>query len=273
MFEMQESQALSSFNSTQRVHPTALVAKGAVLGDGVVIGPHAMIGPLVELAAGVQVGAAAIIDGKTTIGKETKVYSHATVGATPQDLKYKGEQTKLIVGARNSIREYVNISTGTVTGHGETVIGDDNLIMAYTHIAHDCIVGDKCIFANGVQIAGHVTIGDSAVFGGMAGAHQFCKFGEYAMIGAASVVVQDVPPYCMVQGDRAEAVGLNVVGLRRSGMSKTDFSAIKSMFKIVFKSQRTVEDAMAMIEAEVAESSYRQKFLKFLRESERGLCR
>ncbi len=255
------------------IHPSATVAKGAELAQGVEIGPHAIIGSKVILSEGVHVGAGAIVEGRTRIGAETHIFPYATVGSIPQDLKYAGEDAELIIGSNNRIREYANISIGTEGGGGKTIIGDNNLFMVYTHIAHDVVVGNDCIFANSVQIAGHVVIGNGAVFGGLAGAHQFCRFGDLCMVGAASVVVQDVPPYCMVQGDRASINGLNVVGLRRAKVSATDLSAIKSMYRLVFSSQMTLEDARSAIASDVAESPYRQAFLDFLSKSERGVCR
>ncbi len=255
------------------IHPDAIVYKGAELGSGVEIGPRAVVGPSVKLGDGVKIGAAAVISGKTSIGKETIVYPLATVGSDPQDLKYAGEATELIIGERNKIREYVNISTGTEKGGGRTVIGDENLIMVYSHIAHDCQIGSYCILANGVHLAGHVLVQDRVVFGGMSGGHQFCRFGERAMVAAGAIVVQDVPPYCMVQGDRARISGLNVVGLKRSDFPKARITDIKTMFRILFNENLTVDDALLRIEQEVAASEQRERFVTFLRGSERGVCR
>jgi UDP-N-acetylglucosamine acyltransferase len=255
------------------IHPQALVAEGAEIGPGCVIGPRAVIGPQVKLGRNVQVGPGAIIEGRTSIGDETRIFAYATIGSIPQDLKYKGEDAEVVIGSRNAIREYVNISIGTEGGGSITRIGDDNLIMVYTHIAHDCIIGNHCIFANSVQIAGHVEIADGVVFGGMSGAHQFTRFGDLAMVGAAAVVVQDVPPFCMVQGDRAQINGLNVVGLRRKGLSSELFSQIKTMYRLVYSENLTVEDALSAIESKVSDSDYRRKFVDFLRKSTRGICR
>ncbi len=255
------------------IHPSALVAAEAELGDGVVIGPRAIVGPAVRLDRSVEVGAGAIINGATRIGEATRIYPMATVGSDPQDLKYAGESTELVIGAHNSIREYVNISTGTVGGGGRTTIGDHNLIMVYSHIAHDCHMGHHCILANGVHLAGHIEVGDHVVFGGMSGGHQFCRFGERAMVAAGAIVVQDVPPYCLVQGDRARINGLNVVGLRRSGLDRPTVSDIKAMFKILYNENLTVADAMERIKQEVRASDVRNAFVDFLTKSERGVCR
>jgi UDP-N-acetylglucosamine acyltransferase len=255
------------------IHPQAIVYRGAELGTCVVIGPRAVVGPKVVLGDGVKVGTGAIVSGKTTIGGGTEIYPLSTVGSDPQDLKYKNEDTELVIGRNNKIREYVNISTGTVSGGGKTTIGDSNLIMVYSHIAHDCHIGNHCIFANGVHLAGHVEVQDYVVFGGMSGGHQFCRFGERAMIAAGGIVVQDVPPYCLVQGDRARISGLNVVGLRRSDLPKQRISDIKNMFRVLFNENLTVEDAVSRILQEVPDSVQRQRFVEFLQKSERGICR
>lgn len=255
------------------IHPTAMVAASAELAEGVVIGPRAIVGPEVKLDRGVEIGAGAVVAGKTSVGESTRIYPMATVGSDPQDLKYAGESTELVIGAHNSIREYVNISTGTVGGGGRTSIGDHNLIMVYSHIAHDCHMGHHCILANGVHLAGHIEVGDHVVFGGMSGGHQFCRFGTRAMIAAGAIVVQDVPPYCLVQGDRARINGLNVVGLRRSGLNKHTIGDIKMMFKILYNENLTVADAIERICAEVGASQSRTLFVEFLKASERGVCR
>ena len=273
MFDFSSFEPHQGLANHTNVHPTALISQGAKLDATVVVGPNAIVGPHVALAKGVQIGAGAIISGHTTIGEGTRVFPYATVGSDPQDLKHEGEETKVVIGKNNNIREYVNISSGTVGGGGETTIGDNNLIMVYSHVGHDCHIGNNCIFANSVQLAGHVVIGDNVVFGGMAGAHQFCRFGDRAMIAAGAVVVQDVPPFCMVQGDRAKISGLNVVGLRRSGLGKELNSDIKSMFKFLYNGNLTLDDAIEKIVQSINESMPRDIFIEFLRSSERGVCR
>lgn len=270
----------SSFGQSQRsqngltdIHPTALVSREAKLAKGVSVGPNAIIGPKVTLAAGVKVGAGAIVTGVATVGEDTRIFPYATVGSEPQDLKYDGEETRVRIGKRNNIREYANISTGTSGGGGETTIGSDNLFMAFSHVGHDCHVGNHCVFANGVQLAGHVIVGNHTVVGGLAGLHQFCRFGDRSMIAAGSIPVQDVPPYCLVQGDRARIAGLNIVGLRRSGMSREEIADVKKMFKILYNENRTLEDAMTKIAEEVQDSTQKSTFLDFLSSSERGVCR
>jgi len=271
IFQEQDHKELAARGVT--VHRNAVVAAGAEIASGCIIGPGAIVGPKVKLAKGVQLGAGAVVEGRTSVGADTKIYAHATIGVIPQDLKYRGEEATLEIGERNQIREYVNISIGTEGGGGLTKIGHDNLFMVYTHVAHDCIIGSHCIFANSVQLAGHVIIEDGVVFGGMSGAHQFTRYGTMAMIAAGSVVVQDVLPYCMVQGDRAAVSGLNVVGLRRKGLSQAEFSSIKEAFRLVFKENLTLEEAGTRIQSDVEATSYRDEFLRFLQQSKRGICR
>ncbi len=260
-----------NFDSSVVIHPRAYVSKGAELAKGVKIGPAAMIGPKVKLAEGVKVGAGAIIDGRTVVGAHTQVFPYATLGSAPQDLKYQGEDTELIIGERNRFREYVNVSLGTVGGGGKTVIGNDNLIMVYTHVGHDCIIGNECIFANGVALAGHVEIGNRVVFGGLSGAHQFSHFGDMVMVAAGAMVSQDAPPFCIVHGNHARANGLNMVGIRRSGTK--NLSALKQMYRLVYQENLTIEDAISRIEKEVDAVPERDVFVTFLRTSKRGICR
>lgn len=256
-----------------KIHATAIVHPGAELGSDVIVGPYCVVGPKVKLANKVKLDSHVLVEGRTTVGEGTRIHSFASIGITPQDLKYKGEDTELDIGSHNSIREYVNISIGTDEGSGKTIIGSHNLIMVYAHIAHDCIIGNHCILANSAAIAGHVEIDDYAVIGGIVGIHQFCKIGKLAMLGAGSMVAQDVAPYCMVHGDRATMNGLNLVGLRRAGVGTENLSAIKEMYRLVFKSQLTQEDALANILETVPDSEYRQNFVAFLKSSHRGLCR
>jgi len=253
------------------IHPQALVEKGAELGRGVHIGPRAMVGSHVKLGDDVRIGAGATITGRATIGQDTIVFPFATIGSVPQDLKFKGEDTEVIIGEGNRIREYVNISLGTVGGGGKTQIGDHNLVMVYTHIGHDCIVNNHCIFANGVQLAGHVEVGNGVVFGGLSAAHQFTQYGDMAMIAAGAMVSQDVPPFCMVHGDRAKVNGLNVVGLRRAKLK--NLSDIKAMYRLVYGENITLTSAVERIEAEVPASAARDLFVSFLRQSQRGIVR
>lgn len=255
------------------IHATAIVSKGAEIGKGVIIGPFAVIGPKVILADNVRIGSNALVEGRTRIGVGTEIHPFASIGVRPQDLKYKGEDTELIIGERNQIREYVNISIGTEGGGGKTIIGHDNLIMANCHVAHDCQLSNHIIMANAVALAGHVEVRDHAVLGGVAAVHQFTHIGEMAMVAGGAMVAQDVPPYCMVHGNRAVINGLNVVGVRRSGWPVERVNDVKNMFKLLYSSNLTMEDAILKIEAEIPPSEQRRIFVEFLRNSERGVCR
>lgn len=256
-----------------RIHPTAIVEKGAQLGKGVEIGPFCVVGSKAVLHDWVRLSSHVSVQGRTTIGERTAVYQFATLGVIPQDLKFHNEDTELVIGPENSIRQYVNISIGTEGGGGRTVIGRRNLLMVYVHVAHDCVVGDNCVFANAVSLAGHVVVRDHAFMGGHSAVHQFVKIGELAMIGGGSMVVQDVPPFVMVQGDRAVPSGLNVVGLRRSGFSHNEVKDIKTMYRLLYNEQLTLEDCVSRIERDVSDSRWRHMFVDFLKSSQRGVCR
>lgn len=255
------------------IHPTAIVEKGAQIGVGVTVGPFCHIGPKVKLQDFVRIENNVIVENRTSIGEKTIVYPFSTIGAFPQDLKFAGEDTKLEIGKENSIRQYVNISLGTDHGGGITKVGDSNLLMVYVHIGHDCKVGDNNVFANRVSLAGHVEVGSQAILGGHSAIHQFCKVGNLAISAGGAKVVQDLAPFCMAQGDRARTQGLNLVGLKRSGLTPDDIKSIKEMYKLVFKKGLPLEDALAQIEADFPETQYRKEWLDFIRSSERGLCR
>ena len=255
------------------IHPTAVVDKSAELGVGVKIGPFTIIGPHVTLMDHVEMASHAVVQGRTTVGAYSQISSFATIGMVPQDKKFEGEETFLVCGERNTFREYCNISVGTKGGGGTTVVGSDNLFMAFTHIAHDCLIGDFCILANSVQIAGHVEIEDRAIVGGCSAVHQFAKIGKMAMVGGGSMVVQDVPPFCMVSGNHASTTGLNIVGIKRAGIETAELENIRKMYKLVFQSSLTLTQAIEGIGVEVPESLYRSIFLSFLQKSTRGICR
>jgi UDP-N-acetylglucosamine acyltransferase len=263
----------SNLQAPVEVHPTAIVAPGAQLGRGVKIGPYSIIGPKVTIGDNVHIGPHVTVENRTTIGARTIVYQFATLGVVPQDLKFHGEDAELIIGEENSIRQYVNISIGSDSGGGVTRIGRRNLLMVYCHIAHDCQVGDNIVIVNGVALAGHVIIQDRAFIGGLSAVHQFCRIGTRAMIGGGSMVVQDVPPYCMVQGDRAAPVGLNVVGLRRAGFSTEILRDLKTMYRLLYSEGLTLDDSIARIETQTEDSLERRTFVEFLRKSARGVCR
>ncbi|HMZ26072.1 MAG TPA: acyl-ACP--UDP-N-acetylglucosamine O-acyltransferase [Elusimicrobiota bacterium] len=253
------------------IHPTAVVHPSAKIGAGGKIDPYAVIGPDVELGRGTWVGAHAVVE-FATVGEECRLHPHSFVGTEPQDLKFKGEKTRARLGARTTVRECVTIHRGTAAA-GETVVGSNCLLMAYGHVAHDAILADGVIMANAATLAGHVEVGPGAFIGGLVGVHQFARIGAGAMIGAGSMVPADVAPFCMVQGDRAKIVGLNVVGLRRRGTSRDALSAIKAAYRTVFGMGLPLAEAIAQIEKTERPAEV-QVFLEFLKKtSHRGLCR
>ena len=211
-----------------QVHPTAIVAAGAELGDGVTIGAYTVVGPQVRIGAGTRVGAHVVIEGRTTIGARNEIFQFASIGAVPQDLKYHGEPSELLIGDDNRVREFCTLQPGTEGGGMITRVGNRNLLMNYAHVAHDCILGDGNIVANGTQLGGHVTIESSVVIGALSGIHQFARLGESAIIGAGSMVSQDVPPFCNATGDRATLHGLNTLGLKRRGLSPEAIRALRA---------------------------------------------
>ena len=255
------------------IHPTAVVSSGAEVGAGVNVAAYAVIGPHVKLGAGTQIGPHATIEGHTTLGEECVVSPYASVGSVPQDLKFHGEDSRLIVGDRNRIREYATLSVGTESGGMETVVGDDNLFMNFSHVAHDCVVGNQCILANGAQLAGHVVLEDHAIVSGLAAVAQFVTIGESAFLGGGSMVVKDVPPFCLANGDRAKLTGLNQVGLERRGFSEEEISALKQAYRSLFRSGALVKDAVAGIRAELGGIARAEQLAAFVEQSERGVTR
>ncbi len=256
-----------------KIHETAVVSSRAELDGDIEIGPFAVIEDQVKIASGTKVGPHAVISGRTRIGKNNLISAFASIGSRPQDLKYNNEDTELHIEDNNMFREYCNVSLGTVTGDNVTKIGSHNLFMVYTHVAHDCEIGDHTILANGVALAGHVRVHDKAVLGGLSAVHQFCRIGSFAMIAGGAMVTQDVAPYCMVHGDRAQLSGLNVVGLRRMSLTPEEVSSIKEMYRLTFSSNLKLDDAIEKIKSDVSDSEYRAQFLLFLSTSSRGLCR
>ncbi len=257
----------------RKIHPTAIIDPNAVIGTDVEIGPFTIIGPNVEIGDGTKIGSRVIVEGWTVIGKDNKIYAGAVVGNEPQDLKFKGEKSYLFIGDNNIIREYATISRGTVGGGGETRIGNNNLIMSYVHVAHDCQVGNNIVVAHGSGIAGHVTIEDRVVIGGLVGIHQFTKIGRMAMIGAHTMVTKDVPPYIIVDGHPAKPFGINIVGLRRNGLSPELRMEIKRAYKILYRSNLNVAQAIEQMEQELPGNEEIDHLLRFLRSADRGICR
>ena len=257
------------------IHPTALVEKGAQLDEGVHVGPFSIVGSHVRVGKNSRLFSHVVLTGHTTLGAENQIYPFASVGHAPQDLKYKGEPTTLVIGDRNLIRESTTLQVGTVQGGGTTVVGHGNLFMAYTHVAHDCRLGNDNILANGVQLAGHVTIDNDAVIGGISAVHQFCHIGDMAMTGGGAMLVEDLPPYCIAQGDRAMLRGLNLVKMRRKGLSAEALRAVKDAYKLLFLSGApTVSDAVAKVElAGFLKFPEVLKLVEFVKTSQRGVVR
>jgi len=259
--------------SGPRIHPTAIIAPGAELDSSVEVGPYAVIGPEVRIGPSTTVGPHAVIQGRTTLGASNRVFQFASVGAIPQDLKYAGEATALEIGDGNQIREFTTLHIGTAGGGGVTRIGHRNLFMAYSHVAHDGRVGDGCVFANGATLAGHVEIGDHAILGGLSAVHQFTRVGSHAFIAGGSMVVMDVPPFCIVQGDRAELAGLNTVGLQRHGFGEEAQARLKDAYRILFRSKLPLEEAVGRVRIEYGGHAEVDALLDFVTTSTRGLTR
>lgn len=255
-----------------KIHPTAIVEPGAELGVGVEIGPFACIAATVKIGDRTKISARVTVEGHTTLGADNEIFTGAVVGSPTQDKKFDGGISYLRIGDRNKIREYVTINPGTKDGT-ETVIGNDNLLMAYAHVAHDCVLKDYVTLANQGTLAGHVVVEDRAIIGGLSAVHQFVRIGELALIGGCSKVVQDVPPFMITDGHPARAYGINVVGLERAGFSKEEKSILKKVFRVVFKSKLTLAKTIEALEKEYSQSPSAGKVIRFLKASERGICR
>ena len=259
------------------IHATAVIDPGAELGATVSVGPYAVIGAGVTVGEGTSIGAHCVIEGPTAIGRDNRIFSHAALGAAPQDMKYRGEPTSLAIGDRNTIREFCTFNRGTAQDAGVTRIGDDNWIMAYVHVAHDVQLGQRTILANNATLAGHVHIGDWVIVGGLTGVHQFCKVGAHALIGFQSRVSQDVPPFMMVSGNPPGVHGFNVEGLRRRGYSGARIALVKQMHRLLYRDGLTLEkarDAIAGLAGTVeGGDADLQMLLGFLAASTRGIAR
>jgi UDP-N-acetylglucosamine acyltransferase len=254
------------------VHPTAVLAAGCVLGVGVRVGPYAVIGPHVRIGDRTTIGAHAAIDGHTTLGAENRIFQLASVGAEPQDLKYRGEPGRLEIGDRNLIREFATLNPGTAGGGMLTRVGDDNLVMNYAHVGHDSRVGSRCILANSSALAGHVTLEDFVIVGGLAAVHQFVRVGESALLGGGAMVTHDVPPFCNASGDRARLRGLNVIGLRRRGFDAARIRVIKQAYRLLFDADLALAEARARAAQELGAYPDVARLLAFIAASKRGLC-
>jgi len=253
----------------QRIHPTAIIEEGAVIGENVTVGPYACITAKVKIGNGTTIASHALIDGKTTIGENNRIFSHAVVGSIPQDLKFNGEDVELIIGDGNTIREFTLINPGTIGGGAVTRIGNNNLLMGYVHIGHDVIIGNHCILANATNLGGHVEIGDRVVIGAMSAVHQFVKLGDYAMLAGASALTQDLPPYCMAEGNRATLRGLNLTGLRRH-IERDSINQLKSVYKALFEQGKPLQDVADKYIQE-SDSSVVININKFIKNSKRGI--
>ena len=254
------------------IQSTAQISPGAQLAEDVEIGHYAIIGPEVKIDAGTKVGGHCVITGKTTIGKNCQIFTGAVIGSIPQDLKYRGEETEIIIGDNNVIREYVTINLGTAAS-GKTVIGNNNLIMAYAHIAHDCVIGNHVVIANVGTLAGHIVIEDKAILGGLAAVHQFVRIGTLSIVGGCSKVNQDIPPYLLCDGNPVKVRSLNKIGLERAGMSKEARINLKHAFTILFNSGLTIPHALKKVEAELPNLAELTRLLNFIKDSQRGICR
>ncbi|WP_285142483.1 acyl-ACP--UDP-N-acetylglucosamine O-acyltransferase [Serratia ureilytica] len=260
-------------DQTAFIHPSAIVEEGAVIGAGVHIGPFCYVGSQVEIGAGTVLKSHVVVNGITKIGRDNQIYQFASIGEVNQDLKYAGEPTRVEVGDRNRIRESVTIHRGTAQGIGLTKVGNDNLLMVNVHVAHDCVVGNACVLANNATLAGHVEIDDHAIIGGMTAIHQFCIIGAHVMVGGCSGVAQDVPPFVIAQGNHATPFGVNAVGLKRRGFDKDEMQAIRNAYKILYRSEKTLDEAKAEIEALAKEQPVVQQYLDFFTRSTRGIIR
>jgi UDP-N-acetylglucosamine acyltransferase len=256
----------------KNIHATAIIDPNAMMGKDISIGPYCIVGQDVNLGDGVRLHSHVVIDGRTTIGTETQMFPFSSIGLPPQDMKYKGEDSELIIGARNTIREYVTMNPGTADGGMSTIVGDDCLFMASTHVAHDCIVGNHVIMANNATIAGHVEVGDFAIIGGLSAVHQFVKIGKHAIIGGMSGVENNVIPYGSVVGDRARLSGLNIVGLRRRAFLKEDIKNLRTAYRMLFAEEGTLAERTEDVAKMFVNNTAVMDIVGFMRaESSRGL--
>jgi len=251
------------------IHPSAVIEDGAILGNNVSVGPFVHIGAKVTIGDNTTVASHAVIVGKTTIGKNNRIFSHCAVGTIPQDLKFDGEDVELIIGDNNTIREFTLLNPGTKGGGYVTKIGNKNLLMGYVHLGHDVIIGDNCILANAATLAGHVELGNHVVIGGLTPIHQFVHIGDYAMIGGASALAQDIPPFCLAEGNRAKLRGLNLTGLRRN-MERKEINALKAAYIALFEQGNPLQEVAQSI-FENTDSLQVKKLCKFIKTSRRGI--
>ena len=255
------------------IHPTAIIDPSAELAEDVRVGPFSMVGAGVQIDSGTVVGSHVVIKGPTRIGKNNRIYQFSSVGEDTQDMKYRGEPTRLEIGDRNVIREYCTIHRGTVQDKSLTQLGSDNLLMAYTHVAHDCVVGSHVIMANAASIAGHVLVDNYAILGGFTLVHQFCKIGQYSFSAMGSIISRDIPPYVLVGGQPTKPHGINAVGLERHGFSQDAIRQIKKAYKIVYKSGLKLDASIETLEEMVAETAEVECLVNFLKQTQRSILR
>ena len=255
------------------IHPTAAVHPGAKLAPGTAVGPYSVIGEHVEIGEGTSIGAHVVIDGRTRIGAGNRIFPFSALGGPPQDKKYAGEPTRLEIGDRNTVREFCTFNCGTVQDAGVTRIGDDNWIMAYVHIAHDCVVGNNTIFANNAALAGHVRVGDYAILGGFTTAHQFVSIGAHSMTAIATVLLLDLPPYVTAAGNTAKPFGINSEGLKRRGFSPESIARVKSAYRTLYRANLSLEEARKELQRMAEASSEIAPLVEFLAGSRRGIIR
>jgi UDP-N-acetylglucosamine acyltransferase len=256
------------------IHPTAIIDPKAEIGEGVEIGPYVVVEKGVSIDAGTRIRPHVFIGEGTQIGKNCQIFQFSSIGEAPQAFAYKGEKTLLIIGDNNVIREYVTLNRATVAGGGKTVIGNNNFIMAYSHVAHDCYIGNQVIMANGATLAGHITIEDYATVGGHSAVHQFCRIGTHAFISGLTGVSQDIPPYMLAAGDRAKLYGLNSVGLKRHRFSAEAVKALKKAYRIIFRSGMTLENALQSLDEDpISQLQEVRHLLQFIQHSKRGISR
>lgn len=256
-----------------RIHTTALVDPRAELDLDVEVGPYSIIGPKVKIGKETRINSHVVVEGNTTIGEGNHIFQFSTIGSVPQDLKYKGEESQLIIGSYNVIREFASLNPGTSGGGMVTRIGDRNLMMMYCHIAHDCIIGSHSVIANGATLGGHVIIEDYVIAGGLVGIHQFVRVGTGSILGAGSMVSKDIPPYCNATGDRVRLRGLNLEGLRRRGFSRDRIDALKKAYRIIFQSGLRTKEALQKARTEIPQTREVGHMIRFIESSERGVCR
>ncbi len=261
---------MTTGSSPVTIHPTALVDPGAELGPGVTVGPRVILGPGVRVGAGTEIGPGVLVERNTEIGEECRIFQGAVLGTDPQDLKFEGEETWLRIGDRTQIREYATLNRGT-SASGETRVGSDCLLMAYVHVAHDCVLGDHIIISNATQMAGHVTIDDWAIISGLVAMHQFVRIGRHAFIGGLSRIAQDVAPFCRVSGNPPKIYGLNTVGLERRGFPPESRAALKKAYRMLFHSELNLSQALVRVREELSMEGEVGEFIEFIESSERGV--